>query len=74
MRIDLLKDPKSLHQDPDQRNGPKYSRFVQDHNHHTLDCYDLKQQIEGLIQQYFKKYVSIMDREGSLKSVTRKKY
>ena len=37
--------------DPNRRSKDKYCRFHQDHGHDTVDCYDLKQQIEALIKQ-----------------------
>ncbi|XP_075665774.1 uncharacterized protein LOC142635517 [Castanea sativa] len=37
--------------DPNRRPRGKYCRFHQDHGHDTVDCYDLKQQIEALIRR-----------------------
>ena len=37
--------------DPSKRLRDKYCRFHCDHEHDTIDCYDLKQQIETLIRQ-----------------------
>lgn len=37
--------------DPSKRSRDKYCRFHRDHGHDTVDCYDLKQQIEDLIRQ-----------------------
>ena len=36
--------------DPNKRLRDKYCRFHRDHGHDTVDCYDLKQQIETLIR------------------------
>ena len=36
--------------DPNKRSRNKYCRFHCDHGHDTVDCYDLKQQIETLIR------------------------
>ena len=38
--------------DPSKRSRDKYCRFHCDHEHDTIDCYDLKQQIEALIRQW----------------------
>ena len=37
--------------DPNRRSKDKCCRFHRDHGHDTVDCYDLKQQIEALIKQ-----------------------
>ncbi|XP_022158091.1 uncharacterized protein LOC111024660 [Momordica charantia] len=40
------------------RDRSNFCGFHRGHGHYTSNCYDLKQQIEGLIRQgYFKKYV-----------------
>ena len=36
--------------DPNKRSRDKYCRFHRDHGHDTVDCYDLKQQIETFIR------------------------
>ncbi|XP_075657323.1 uncharacterized protein LOC142627360 [Castanea sativa] len=43
--------PGKLKKDPNKRSRDKYCRFHQDHGHDTVDCYDLKQQIEALIRR-----------------------
>ncbi|XP_022159079.1 uncharacterized protein LOC111025521 [Momordica charantia] len=54
----LLKRPKKLRGDPEKRNKDKYCRFHRDHGHNTSNCWELKRQIEDLIQYgYFKKFV-----------------
>ena len=53
----LIKDeialtfPSKLKGDPNKRSKDKYCHFHHGHNHDTVDCYDLKQQIEALIRQ-----------------------
>ena len=37
--------------DPSKRSRDNYCHFYQDHGHDMSECYDLKQQIEGLIRQ-----------------------
>ncbi|XP_022152029.1 uncharacterized protein LOC111019838 [Momordica charantia] len=54
----LLKRPEKLRGDPEKRNKDKYCRFHRDHGHNTSSCWELKRQIEDLIQDgYFKKFV-----------------
>ena len=43
--------PGKLKSDPNKRFRDKYCHFHHDHGHDTVDCYDLKQQIETLIRQ-----------------------
>ena len=43
--------PGKLKSDPSKQSRDKYYRFHRDHGHDTIDCYDLKQQIEALIGQ-----------------------
>ncbi|XP_022150852.1 uncharacterized protein LOC111018897 [Momordica charantia] len=54
----LLKRPEKLRGDPEKRNKDKYCHFHHDHGHNTTNCWELKRQIEDLIQDgYFKKFV-----------------
>ena len=51
--------PGKLKSDPAKRFRNKYCRFHHDHGHDTVDCYDLKQQIEALIREgKLQKFVS----------------
>ena len=43
--------PGKLKGDPSKRPRDKYCSFHRDRGHDTVDCYDLKQQIEALIRQ-----------------------
>ena len=43
--------PGKLKGDPNKRSRDKYCRFYRDHDHDTVDCYNLKQQIEAFIRQ-----------------------
>ena len=43
--------PGKLKSDPTKQSRNKYCRFHYDHGHDTVDCYDLKQQIEALIRE-----------------------
>ena len=43
--------PGKLKGDPNKRSRDRYYRFYRDNSHDTVDCYDLKQQIEALIRQ-----------------------
>ena len=43
--------PGKLKGDSKKRSRDKYFCFHRDHGHDTFNCYDLKQQIEGLIRQ-----------------------
>ena len=48
-----------LKSDPSKRSRNKYCRFHRDHGHDTVDCYDLKQQIEAFIREgKLQKFVS----------------
>ena len=46
-----LKWPEKMKGDPNKCNRNKYCLFHRDHSHDTDECFDLKQQIENLIQQ-----------------------
>ena len=53
-----LKWPRPLHLSPHIRDKNKYCRFHKDHGYYTKDCWDLKEQIEELIQKRkLQKYV-----------------
>ena len=53
-----LKWPRPLHSSPSVRDKRKYYRFHKDHKHYIEDCWDLKEQIEELIQKgKLQKYV-----------------
>jgi len=43
--------PGKLKGDPNKRSRDKYCCFHCDHGYDTVNCYDLKQQIEALIRQ-----------------------
>ena len=43
--------PGKLQSDPTKQSRNKYCRFHYDHGYDTVDCYDLKQQIEALIRE-----------------------
>ena len=45
-----LKWPKPLSSSSERRDPKKYCRFHNDHRHYTNECWDLKEQIEELIQ------------------------
>jgi len=47
---EVLTFPGKLKSDPNKHFRDKYCRFHRDHGHDTIDCYDLKQQIEALIR------------------------
>lgn len=65
-KLNLLTDPRPLQKDPEQRDNSKFCQFHQDHGHYTSDCYNMKQQIEGLIRQgYSKKYVGKRNRDDN---------
>lgn len=66
----LLKKPNKLSQVlPNKTNRDKYCRFHKDHEHDILDCIDLKEQIESLIEMgYWKKYVSQDEQCASIKT------
>ena len=52
--------PGKLKGDPNKRSRDRYCHFHHDHYHDTVDCYDLKQQIEALIRQgKLQKFVSM---------------
>ena len=43
--------PGKLKGDPNKRSRDKYCRFHLDHGHKTFECYNLKQQIEALLDK-----------------------
>ena len=43
--------PSKLKGDPSKWSRDRYCCFHCDHDHDTIDCYNLKQQIEALIKQ-----------------------
>ena len=47
---EALTYPEKLKGDPNRRSRDKYCRFHRDHGYDTINCYDLKQQIEALIK------------------------
>ncbi|GMN33966.1 hypothetical protein TIFTF001_044856, partial [Ficus carica] len=47
----LLVPPAPMKGDPNKRDKSKYCRFHQDFGHDTSNCYQLKGQIEALVQQ-----------------------
>ena len=54
-----VKWPGRMKSPPNRRNPSKYCRFHRDHGHDTDDCYDLKRQIEDLIQRgHLRQYVA----------------
>ncbi|XP_022153678.1 uncharacterized protein LOC111021131 [Momordica charantia] len=54
----LLKWPERMKASPSKRKKGRYCLFHRDHDHATLDCFDLKEEVEGLIwRRYLKKYV-----------------
>lgn len=46
-----VKWPDRIHAPPKKRSHDKYYHFHWDHGHDTNDCFDLKEQIEALIQR-----------------------
>ena len=46
-----LKWPKPLSSSSKRRDSKKYCRFHKDHGHYTYKCWDLKKQINELIQR-----------------------
>ena len=56
--LDLLWKPKEIRTAPNQRDKSKYCRSHKDHGHNTNDCFNLKEEIESLIQQgYLKDFI-----------------
>ncbi|XP_052203242.1 uncharacterized protein LOC127808678 [Diospyros lotus] len=56
---DYLKKPLPMRAPSDQRDREKYCRFHRDHGHDTADCYQLKQEIQELINRgYLKKFIA----------------
>ena len=48
---EVLSYPSKLKGDLNRCSKDKYCHFHRDHGHDTVDCYDLKQQIEALIKR-----------------------
>ncbi|XP_022159192.1 uncharacterized protein LOC111025612 [Momordica charantia] len=72
----LLKWPETMKAPPNKRSKGRYCLFHRDHGHATLDCFDLKEEVEGLIRKgYLKEYVDDLkatpNRENDNKSPTR---
>ncbi|XP_030945845.1 uncharacterized protein LOC115970338 [Quercus lobata] len=64
-----LKWPKLLSSSSKLRDSKKYCRFYKDHGHYTDECWDLKEQIEELIQRgKLQKFV-----KKTIKATTRRK-
>ncbi|XP_022155873.1 uncharacterized protein LOC111022886 [Momordica charantia] len=54
----LLKWPERMKAPPSKRSKGQYWLFHRDHGHATQDCFDLKEEVEGLIRSgYLKEYV-----------------
>ncbi|GFZ00949.1 hypothetical protein Acr_14g0005840 [Actinidia rufa] len=48
---EFVKWPGKIKTDPQKRNKNKYCEFHRDHGHNTEDCFQLKEQIAGLIKR-----------------------
>lgn len=56
--LDLLRNPKKIRTTPNRRDKSKYCRYHGDHGHNTNDYFDLKDEIEFLIQRgYLKDFI-----------------
>ena len=53
--LDLLRKPKEIRTAPNQRDRSKYCRYHRDHDHNINDFFDLKEEIESLIQRVYLK-------------------
>ncbi|XP_022138036.1 uncharacterized protein LOC111009292 [Momordica charantia] len=54
----LLKWPERMKALPSKRSKGRYCLFHLDHGHATQDCFDLKEEVEGLIRRgYLKEYM-----------------
>ncbi|PIN07321.1 hypothetical protein CDL12_20112 [Handroanthus impetiginosus] len=53
----LLQWPKKTRDTPAKMTSKKYCHFHKDRGHDTEDCFQLKDEIERLIQGYFKEYI-----------------
>ena len=63
--LDLLRKPKQIWTAPNRRDKSKYCMYHRDHGYNTNDCFDLKEEIEFLIQQgYLKDFVKRKDHRG----------
>ncbi|KAK6143681.1 hypothetical protein DH2020_024029 [Rehmannia glutinosa] len=63
--INMLKWPKKIRSMPGRRDNGKYFHFHKDHGRDTEECFQLKDEIERLIQHgYLKIFVRIKEGEA----------
>lgn len=56
--LDFLRNPKEIRTTPNRRDKSKYCRYHGDHGRNTNDYFDLKDEIESLIQRgYLKDFI-----------------
>ena len=61
----LLQNPGPIRAPVERRNMAKYGKFYKDRGHDTTECFQLCDQIEGLIQEgYLQEYISRMVAAG----------